>query len=203
LAVFAVGVGWAGIPATFPGLGGLIPDWFNNFLNSMLPGGPAAEATSLVPLFTSLVVSLGGLLLGWSVYRNQTAGKKDPLQQSLGGVYTLLKNKYYVDEFYNWALVKPAYWLAETFSYKWIDKIIIDGFLNAIGRFGLWFGRILRSGFDTPVINGIGDGIGDGTRKLGADMKPVQSGRIQQYMLITMLAVVVVGIIFYILFVLV
>jgi len=76
LAVFAVGVGWAGIPATFPGLGGLIPDWFNNFLNSMLPAGPAAEAASLVPLFTSLVVSLGGLLLGWSVYRNQTVGKK-------------------------------------------------------------------------------------------------------------------------------
>ena len=203
LAVFAVGVGWAGIPATFPGLGGLIPDWFNNFLNSMLPAGPAAEAASLVPLFTSLVVSLGGLLLGWSVYRNQTVGKKDPLQKSLGGVYTLLKNKYYIDEFYTWAFVKPTYWVAETFSYKWIDKILIDGILHAIGRFGLWFGRILRSGFDAPVINGIGNGIADGTRKLGADLKPVQSGRIQQYMLITMLVVVVVGIIFYILFVLV
>jgi NADH-quinone oxidoreductase subunit L len=202
LAVFAVGVGWAGIPAHFPGLGGLIPDWFNNFLNSMLPGNSAGEAASLAPLFTSLVVSLGGLLLGWAVYRNQTAGKKDPLL-ALGGVYALLKNKYYVDEFYNWAFVKPAYWLAETFTYKWIDKIIIDGILHAIGRFGLWFGRILRGWFDVPVVNGIGNGIADGTRKLGADLKPVQTGRIQQYMLITMLVVVGVGIIFYIFFVLV
>ncbi len=140
--------------------------------------------------------------MGWAVYRNQTAGKKDPLQ-ALGGVYSLLKNKYYVDEFYNWAFVKPAYWLAETFTYKWIDQIIIDGILHAIGRFGLWFGRILRGWFDAPVVNGIGNGIADGTRKLGAGLKPVQTGRIQQYMLITMLVVVVVGIIFYIFFVLV
>ncbi len=53
------------------------------------------------------------------------------------------------------------------------------------------------------MINGIGNGIADGTRGLGAGLKPVQSGRIQQYMLITMLVVVVVGIIFYIFLVLV
>jgi len=202
LAVFAVGVGWAGIPASFPGLGGLIPDWFGNFLNSMLPAGAPGEAASLVPLFTSLVVSLGGLLLGWAVYRKHAAGQKDPLQ-SMGGVYSLLKNKYYIDEFYNWAFVKPAYWIAETFTYKWIDKIVIDGFLHAIGRFGLWLGRILRGWFDLPVINGIGDGIADGTRAVGADLKPAVTGRIQQYMLVTMLVVVVVGIIFYIFLVLI
>ncbi len=205
LAVFAVGVGWSGIPATFPGLGGLIPDWFGDFLNSMLPSGAsgaAAEAASLVPLFTSLVVSLGGLWLGWAVYRRHTAGKPDPLQ-ALGGVFTLLKNKYYVDEFYSWAFVKPAYWFSETFTYKWIDKIVIDGILHAIGRFGLWLGRILRNWIDLPVINGAGDGIADGTRKLGADLRPVVTGRIQQYMLITMLVVVVVGVIFYIFLVLV
>ncbi len=99
--------------------------------------------------------------------------------------------------------MKPAYWLAETFTYKWIDKVVIDGILHAIGRFGLWFGRILRSWFDIPVVNWIGDRVADVTRALGADLRPVQTGRIQQYMLITMMVVVVVGIIFYIFFVLV
>ena len=36
LAVFAVGAGWSGIPENFPGLGGILPNWFEKFTGSML-----------------------------------------------------------------------------------------------------------------------------------------------------------------------
>jgi NADH-quinone oxidoreductase subunit L len=202
LAFFAVVGGWVGISRNFPLLGGVVPDWFTQFVGSMLSKGEAVESTSLVPLITSLAVALGGLFLGWWVYQKHMAGDPDPMQRALGGFYTVLKRKYYIDEFYDWAFIKPAYWLADVVIYKLIDLKILDGILHAIGRFGPWFGQILRGFIDLPIINGAGDKVAAGTRHLGADLKPMQSGRIQQYLLVVLMVLVVVFFVFYYFFVL-
>jgi NADH-quinone oxidoreductase subunit L len=197
LAVFAVGFGWFGIPASFPVLGGLVPDWFGTFVGSMLGTGAVAEASSLAPLLTSLVVSLGGLTLGWLVYRKQAADAPDPFQKALPGLHKVLQHKYYFDEAYHFLFVRPAIWISETFAYKWIDKGVIDGFLHFIARAAWVIGSVFRFGIDTPVINGAGDALGSGTRGLGGIMRRAQNGRIQQYMIIAVLLVVVVGAIFF------
>ena len=62
LSVFAIGYGWVGIPEHFPLLGGLIPNWFHEFVGSTLAVMPEAAPFNIVPLLTSLVVALGGLL---------------------------------------------------------------------------------------------------------------------------------------------
>src|SRR5512138_322601 len=80
LAVFAIGYGWVGIPEHFPGLGGLIPNWFHEFVGSTLAEMPEAAPFSAVPLLTSLVVALGGLLIGWLYYRNVKTAEQDALQ---------------------------------------------------------------------------------------------------------------------------
>ena len=144
---------------------------------------PVFEGYSLAPLFTSLVVALGGLYIGWLVYRRLPKNGTDPLQNTLGGVYTLLKNKYYFDEIYHTLFVVPALWLAETFTAIWVDRWLIDGILHGIARLTLWVGGAFRNLFDLPIINGTGDSIGKGIRLFGFSLKPVQSGRIQQYML--------------------
>ena len=77
---------------------------------------PKQLAFNWVPLATSLFVALGGLYFGWLVYRNVNSPAEDRLQ------IPLLKNKYYFDEFYDRVFVKPAYWFAETFVYKWMDQ---------------------------------------------------------------------------------
>ena len=192
LAVFAVGAGWAGIPEGFPLLGGLLPNWFGEFVGSMLPLA-APEGHSLWPLLTSLAASLGGLYLGWRVYRNQPVGAADPLEKALGGLYPWLKNKYYVDEAYQMLLIRPAAWLAETVVYRWVDRGMIDGILHAIGRFGLRLGQALRSGFDVPVINGAGDATGVSVRALGGQLRKLQTGHVQQYMITAMLVVMLAG----------
>lgn len=194
LAVFAVSAGWAGIPETFPGLGGLIPNWFGEFV-----GGHALEhevSHSPVPLLTSLLVSLGGLLLGWLVYRRQVAGAADPLAKTLGPVYSLLKNKYYIDEFYAWLLIRPARWLSETLVADWMDRRVLDGILHGLGRFGIWLGEVLRRWFDLPVVNGAGDGVGRGSRWLGTVLSPLQNGHEQTYMLTAVIGLVTAGVAF-------
>lgn len=203
LAVFAVTAGWVGIPKGFPLLGGLVPDWFAEFVGQMVRTGAESghelekAAHSNVPLITSLVVALGGLYLGWLVYRRfQSARDPDPLEKPLGGFYKWLKNKYYFDELYALILIKPARWISETFSYQWIDRGLIDGILHGIGRFSVWLGERLRYWFDLPVINGAGDAAANGVRGMGSWMKGMQSGRVQQYMVVAVSAIVVLTVIF-------
>jgi len=82
LAIFAIGLGWVGIPQAFPLLGKISPAWFQEFVGSMLTYAAHEEAHSYIPLIISILVSLGGLLLGWLVYRNyDKADAKDPLEK--------------------------------------------------------------------------------------------------------------------------
>jgi NADH-quinone oxidoreductase subunit L len=201
LAVFAVGIGWIGIEANFPVLGGLVPDVIVEFVGSMLgEAAEHAEAFNFIPLITSVLVSIGGLLLGWLVYRQQAAKQPDLLQQRLGKLHTLLKNKYYFDEIYDFLFVRPSRWLSETFSAQWLDVRLIDGILHGIARLGLGVGKVFRNTFDLPVINGAGDAVGKGTRDFGGALKRAQTGRVQQYMVYTLAGLSVMGILFYYLF---
>ncbi|MEW6287818.1 MAG: NADH-quinone oxidoreductase subunit L, partial [Chloroflexota bacterium] len=147
LAFFAVTYGWVGISEHFPILGGLVPNWFHDFVGHTLAEVPEAPEFSWIPLLTSLVVALGGLALGYFTYRNVKSVSEDKFQ------IPLLKNKYYFDEAYNFLFVKPAYWFAENVVYKFLDKGVIDGILHAFGPFTQGTGSALRNYFDLPVIN--------------------------------------------------
>jgi NADH-quinone oxidoreductase subunit L len=196
LAVFSVGAGWVGIPKKFPLLGSLIPDWFENFINGAFPGNvPVILNSSSIPLAISLVVALGGLYIGWLVYRHLPKDGTDPLQNTLGVFYRLLKNKFYFDELYHVIFVVPVLWVAKTFTSTWVDRGLIDGILDGIAQIVLWLGTIAKRLFDLPVINGTGDAIGKGIRLFGYSLKPVQSGRVQQYM-ITIFVVAIIAFIF-------
>jgi NADH-quinone oxidoreductase subunit L len=187
LAFFAVAAGWVGVPEHFPLLGGLIPNWFHDFVGGTLLEHPHAPAFSPIPLLTSVSVALGGLLLGWAVYRRAQAGEEDPIKKPLGPIYSLLKNKYYFDEMYDFLFIRPAYWFAETFTYRWIDRGVIDGFLHAVGRMALRSGAFLRNAIDLPIVNGIGDFFGEGTKRVGREARVVQTGRVQEYVVVGLL----------------
>ena len=197
LAVFAVAAGWVGIPEQFPIIGGLIPNWFHDFVGGTLLEHPGTVAFSIVPLLTSLAVALGGLFLGWLVYRNVTAGSPDPLKQALGSFYSILQNKYYFDELYNFLFVRPARWLSETFTYQFLDLGIIDGTLHGIARISSLVGGVLRNYIDKPIVNGSADLIAENIKKLGQLFRPVQTGRVQQYMILALVSVAAFSALFY------
>jgi len=188
LAFFAITYGWVGIPEHFPLLGGIVPNWLHEFVGGTLLEHPPVLEFSIWPLLTSLVVALGGLFFGWYVYRNVNSPAEDKLQ------FPVLKNKWYFDEAYDYLFVKPAYWFSETFVYKWMDKGVIDSILHAFGKVTGWLGSAIRNYIDTPVINEfIGDGIARVTQWFGGRLQPIQTGRIQQYMLASLGVLILVG----------
>ena len=192
LAFFAVTYGWVGIPEHFPLLGGLFPNWFHEFVGGTLAEHPAAVEFSYIPLLTSLVVALGGLFVGWFVYRNVDSVSEDKLQ------IPLLKNKYYFDEIYDFLFVKPAYWFAENVVYKFMDQGVIDGILHIFGPTTGGIGSAIRNYFDLPVINRfIGDGSADVTYWFGGKLRAIQTGRVQQYLIFALVTFIIIGAVLY------
>jgi NADH-quinone oxidoreductase subunit L len=188
LAFFAVTYGWVGIPEHFPVLGGLVPNWFHEFVGSTLAEHPPVLEFNVVPLLTSLAVALGGLFFGWLSYRNIQSVEQDKLQ------IPFLKNKYYFDEIYSFLFIKPAIWFSEVFVSKWMDKGFIDGILHIFGPATGGIGSAIRNYFDVPVINQfIGDGSANATYWVGKNLRPIQTGRIQQYLILSMVVLFVVG----------
>jgi NADH-quinone oxidoreductase subunit L len=200
LAVFAVAFGWVGVPEHFPVLGGILPHWFQSFVGGALIEPPHEVEFNIIPLLTSLVVSLGGLAAGYAVYRRFTAGQEDPLKDRLGLVYTWLQDRLYFDELYAIVFYRPAMWLANTFS-AWMDLGLIDGILHAVARISPEIGSALRNYFDRPVVNGSGDLVAESIKRMGSIFRVIQTGRIQQYMILALVTVAAFSIFFYYLFV--
>jgi NADH-quinone oxidoreductase subunit L len=203
LAFFGIVGGWQGIPESFPIVGGTIPNWYHEFVGETLMEHPKAVEFSYIPLLDSLVVSLGGLLVGWLVYRKFKAGDTDPLKKLLGPVHALLENKYYFDELYSFLFVRPAYWVAETFTSAWMDRKVIDGVLHFFARITGVIGNFLRDYIDKPVINEFfGDNLGEGTKRLGHWFRVIQTGKVQQYMIVAVISLAAFSVLFYYLLVL-
>ena len=197
LAFFAISLGWMGIAEDFPFIGGLIPNYMHDFVSGTIVGEVELLAFSYGPLVVSLIVALGGLTLGWLVYRRVKAGQTDPLVKPLGPVYTVLKNKYYFDELYDVVFVRPAYWLAATFTSLWMDRTVIDGILHWFAYITGVIGNFLRDFIDKPIVNGFGDWLSESTKKVGGVFRTIQTGRVQQYMILALVSLAAFSLLFF------
>jgi len=188
LSFFALTYGWVGIPEHFPVIGGLVPNWFHEFVGGTLAEHPPVLEFSWIPLLTSLGVALGGLFFGWLYYRNVKSVKEDIFQ------IAVLKNKWYHDEAYQYTVIRFFNWFSEV-AVPWFDKTVIDGILHSFGAVTQALGAFIRNVIDVPLINGFGDLIGYGTKDIGQGLRPMQTGRVQQYMLAALLTIIIVGVI--------
>jgi NADH-quinone oxidoreductase subunit L len=200
LAVFALVGGWVGIPRAFPILGRLSTNPFHHFVGSL------AEALeievpelpfNLTPVAISVIVAMGGLLLGWLVYRKYAEvgtvaevpplRRPDPLQRLLGRVWTLLQHKYYFDELYDKIFVRGALRLSR-WLFHFDDLWIIDPFVEWVGR--LWRRLSEASRWaDTRIVDAIVDGVGSVTQWSGDAVRTIQTGRVQNYLLIALVTI--------------
>ena len=87
-------------------------------------------------LFTgiSVLIALAGIGAGWALF------KKRPLRQ----MPRLLENKYYVDEAYDAALIRPIEVVSREGLWKLFDVGVIDGIVNGLGRAVAEIGRVVR-----------------------------------------------------------
>ena len=193
ISFFAIAAGWVGIPASFPVLGGIVPNWIEHFLEPYMEYmhlHPHHASFHVVPLAVSLLVALGGLGAGYLVYgKGLKEGQTDPVARILGPIWWMWHRKYWIDELYHGTIVLFTMWLSRflaLFDREWV----IDWIVNGIGRLALRFGD-LTSDFDRYVVDGFVDGVGWISDQAGHIARMLQDGRVQTYLLFGMLILAV------------
>ena len=171
-------------------------------VSEAVEGGEAAVAGEFnwIVIIISSVLALTGIAIAWYLYIRRykemkllPANKRadDPLRPILGPVFTLLENKYWVDEFYGYIVVKPYQWLSKFLAEKvdWAfwhdfvhDKILLAGY-NGLTR-------ILSGPIDLGFIDGVSNFLGDGFKELAAQMRKLQTGFVRTYALSIFIGVV-------------
>ncbi len=177
IAAFAVLAGFLGTPA-WP--------WFHAYLNGETtrfdPAALLGRPQITVMLLSTAVVA-AAFLAGWKIYSGVAV--MDPLEKSLPGLFRLLQNKFFIDEFYAATVIR----LNTAFSNcaDWLDRVIWGGAVNAVSGLTLILAKINRA-LDDLGFNVCFDGGCDGLRDTGKWLSWFQNGRVQRYLRVVGLA---------------
>jgi NADH-quinone oxidoreductase subunit L len=184
LAVFTLFLGFLNVPENFPLLGN---GWLHHFIGEVHAAANLefeAVPFNFVVGGLSTVLALLGLWAGWVLYKDHPAGAADPLERPLGPLWRILRNKYYVDEFYSATVVRGTIAFADL-CYKFDDSWIIDPIVDWVGKGTAIFSDLNRL-FDTYIVDGAVNLVGRVTYRTGDIVRRVQTGRVQNYLVVAM-----------------
>jgi NADH-quinone oxidoreductase subunit L len=125
LALLSLGGGWLGV---YRSAGWINMERFPSFLTPVFGGRTAAGGSARLELALS-AVAMGVALLGWfAAYRFYREKSTVParLVEAYPASYKILANKYYVDEIYGAAVVKPLLGVSRYFL-EWVVEIGVLG----------------------------------------------------------------------------
>jgi NADH:ubiquinone oxidoreductase subunit 5 (subunit L)/multisubunit Na+/H+ antiporter MnhA subunit len=164
-----------------PAEGGLLP-------NALIVGDiHHFEHVGLVVILAS-AAGVGGLLLGFFVFALR-AGRLEGWKRPFRALETAFASKFWFDELYAVAVVRPAYRLAAWL--KVADAHGIDAVVNAVGRGGVK--AAAGSGAnDRHVVDGLVRFVGGTCQFLGAGLSLLQSGRVRLYLSLSVGAIALV-----------
>jgi NADH-quinone oxidoreductase subunit L len=87
------------------------------------------------------LTALAGILLAFLIYRRRVIAA-EKIARAFGPLYTLVYNKYYVDEFYRWLLDKIYYQISKAIAF--FDRYVVDGLMNGFAWAAQVAGGVLR-----------------------------------------------------------
>ncbi len=128
LGVLSFAGGFVGLPK-----GMLWGEAFSRFLAPVVGTfHPAFEPSAAMLSVVSVGLALGGLVLAYLFYIVQP-GLPALLAYKAKSAYTLLFNKYYIDELYNLIVTRPLFWIATFALNRVVDQFVIEGLVNGTG----------------------------------------------------------------------
>jgi NADH-quinone oxidoreductase subunit L len=117
----------------------------------------------------------------------------DPLRSVLGPLFTLLENKYKVDEFYKLIILDPyvkgSRFLAEVIDWRfwhdWFHDVVIVRSYNVLCK-------VLSVQVDLGLIDGIANGLARLSQTFAASLRRIQTGFVRNYALAMFLGMVLI-----------
>ncbi|MEO6405884.1 MAG: NADH-quinone oxidoreductase subunit L [Ferruginibacter sp.] len=136
LAILSVIGGWVGIPEVFVHGGHRLGDFLTPvFAQSaaIATAHPISHNTELMIMCVSVLISLIALIFAWKKFGNPDSYRDDKASEKETAIGNILQNKWYVDEIYNAVVLKPLHSISLFFN-NIIEKKVIDGFVNGVGK---------------------------------------------------------------------
>lgn len=185
LAVLSVGVGYL----NFWGVEG-----FGTWVT--FEGHKETAAFDPVALAISVAAAVAGIILGLAVY-HWRIGPAGLLERSttLRAIHKFLWNRYYIDDLYLKAIVRPIQYSLSKAAY-WTNQNILDAVVNAVGiATSRGFAR-LAYWFDQNVVDSVVNAAAEETGEAGGILRHIQTGKVQQYAAVLFVASGLIGLTF-------
>ncbi|MBM3451116.1 MAG: NADH-quinone oxidoreductase subunit L, partial [Armatimonadetes bacterium] len=190
LAICALLVGLVGVPGTGKDGG----SWFHAFVHfeGFEAAGIHAPPFSWPKAIQSLIVALAGIFTAYAIYGLRIV-RSETLRENFAPIHAFLANRMYLDRLYVYVFIRGGLGLAALL--RIFDQRVVDGTVNLVGGITLLLSRIYRF-LDTWVVDGTVNLVGLVTRWISQLLRPVQTGRAYNYLLLAafgLFLIVVIG----------
>ncbi len=179
LAAGAVLAALLGIPTAWTGSAPILEHWLEPALPAIVKFAEASHSTEF--LFQAIGVGAG--VIGWffarMLYKDNKSQVPAQLLERWKRAWTVVYNKYYVDELYQATVLRGSVGLARALS--WFDKNLIDGIVNLAGAVTRVFANI-DGVIDRYLVDGAVNLVAGSALSAGSILRRVQTGRIQTYL---------------------
>jgi NADH-quinone oxidoreductase subunit L len=134
----------------------------------------------------SLLIVAAGLVSSWMfcvqyyTRRNRRLVGLTSRNKVLRGGYTFLWNKYYLDALYEKVIVRAVAHPIAAAAY-WFNQNVLDGIVNGAAKISRRTAGWVYRNIDQRVVDGAVNGSGAAARGTGGALRPVQSGKVNQY----------------------
>jgi len=148
----------------------------------------------------SMGIVFAGIILSWLVSVQLYTRKRGffvgltKKNKVLAAGHTFLVNKYYLDHLYEKIIVRGIAHPIAKGAY-WINQNVLDGVVNGAGLGTKGIARWVYRNVDQRVVDGAVNGSGTVARGAGGALRPVQSGKVNQYGALLFAAAAVAGLV--------
>ena len=116
-------------------IAGIMAEHF--FVSHVIPPASFTPAVGMLPHaewlpWAASFTGLAGLLLAWLFYGRGNQTLVDAMRERLGAIYSLISNKFYIDEAYLFITHRIIFNLVAA-PIKWFDRHVVDGTMDMVG----------------------------------------------------------------------
>ncbi len=157
--------------------------WIESSIGVSLPEAAEFEWINAIPSITLVAAGfLVSLFLCRAVFGEADSKLKGLTERNrlLGAGHRFLVNKYYLDDLYEKVIVHGVAHPIAQAAY-WVNQHVIDATVDAFGRGGKRTGDWVYKNIDQRVVDGAVNGTGAAARGTGGALRPIQSGKVNQY----------------------
>jgi NADH-quinone oxidoreductase subunit L len=182
LSLLAIGSGltlFLGIPYAWTHRAPILEHWLEPVMVGRVTFAQLPHVLEYVFQGLGVLAATVGWLAARALYKDGKSPAPARLKERFAGVWTVVYNKYYVDELYDLVVIRPALAIGGFFSF--FDGKVVDRLVELVGAAARGVANI-DDAIDKYLVDGAVNALANATLDSGRALRRIQTGRIQTYL---------------------